>query len=147
MELGLTTFAEISNPGVSTGERLRQVVEEAKLAEQVGLEVYGVGEHHRPDMAASAPEIVLAAIAGGGQGSHAFAADGDGAGAVVAGEVTGLLSKTIQAVSTPSASSGGSSVAKPEGSVLSRVAPNRSATPSRPSTVFRFQVKATRSRQ
>jgi probable LLM family oxidoreductase len=64
MELGLTTFAEISDPTVSPGERLRQVVEEAKLAEQVGLEVYGVGEHHRPDMAASAPEIVLAAIAG-----------------------------------------------------------------------------------
>jgi probable LLM family oxidoreductase len=64
MELGLTTFAEISDASVSPGERLRQVVEEAQLAEQVGLDVYGVGEHHRPDMAASAPEIILAAIAG-----------------------------------------------------------------------------------
>jgi probable LLM family oxidoreductase len=64
MELGLTTFAEINDPGTSPGERLRQVVEEAKLADELGLGVYGVGEHHRPDMAASAPEIVLAVVAG-----------------------------------------------------------------------------------
>jgi probable LLM family oxidoreductase len=64
MELGLTTFAEIADPSVSPGERLRQVVEEAKLADELGLEVYAIGEHHRPDMAASAPEIVLATIAG-----------------------------------------------------------------------------------
>ena len=64
MELGLTTFAEIADPSVSPGQRLREVVEEAKLADQLGLHIYGVGEHHRPDMAASAPEIVLAAIAG-----------------------------------------------------------------------------------
>jgi len=64
MELGLTTFAEVTDPKVSPGERLRQVVEEAKLADELGLEVYAIGEHHRPDMAASAPEIVLATIAG-----------------------------------------------------------------------------------
>ena len=64
MELGITTFAEVTGADSSPGERLRQVVEEAVLAEQVGLSVYGVGEHHRPDMAASAPAIVLAAIAG-----------------------------------------------------------------------------------
>src|ERR687889_1513035 len=64
MEFGLTTFAEINDRGTSPGQRLRQVVEEAKLADQLGLDVYGVGEHHRPDMAASAPEIVLATIAG-----------------------------------------------------------------------------------
>ena len=64
MELGLTTFAEITDPSVSPGERLRQVVEEAQLADELGLEVYAIGEHHRPDMAASAPEIVLATIAG-----------------------------------------------------------------------------------
>jgi probable LLM family oxidoreductase len=64
MEFGLTTFAEIDDPAVSPGERLRQVVEEGVLADQLGLDVYGVGEHHRPDMAASAPEIVLATIAG-----------------------------------------------------------------------------------
>lgn len=69
MELGITTFAETyPDPGtghtVSHGERLRQVVEEAKLAEAVGLEVYGIGEHHRPDFASSSPATVLATIAG-----------------------------------------------------------------------------------
>ena len=64
MELGLTTFAEITDPNTSPGERLRQVVAEAKLADELGLEVYAIGEHHRSDMAASAPEIVLATIAG-----------------------------------------------------------------------------------
>jgi probable LLM family oxidoreductase len=64
VELGLTTFAEVDESGISPGERLRQVVAEARLADELGLDVYGIGEHHRPDMAASAPEIVLAAIAG-----------------------------------------------------------------------------------
>jgi probable LLM family oxidoreductase len=64
MEFGLTTFAEITDPSTSPGERLRQVVEEAKLADELGLEIYAIGEHHRPDMAASAPEIVLSTIAG-----------------------------------------------------------------------------------
>ncbi|MFL6045528.1 MAG: LLM class flavin-dependent oxidoreductase [Propionibacteriaceae bacterium] len=40
MELGLTTFAEITNPNISPGERLRQVVEEAELADELGLDVY-----------------------------------------------------------------------------------------------------------
>ncbi len=67
-ELGLTSFAEThQNPatGVATshGERLRQVIAEVEKAEEVGLEVYGLGEHHRVDMAASAPAITLAAAA------------------------------------------------------------------------------------
>src|SRR4051795_3710370 len=70
MEFGLTTFAEINDPGTSPGQRLREVVAEARLADELGLEVYGVGEHHRPDMAASAPEIVLAAIAGATERIH-----------------------------------------------------------------------------
>ena len=69
MELGITTFAEtypdpLSGEKVSHGERLRQVLEEIVLAEEVGLEVYGVGEHHRPDFASSSPAVVLAAAAG-----------------------------------------------------------------------------------
>src|ERR671911_2132184 len=64
VELGLTTFAEITDDRTTPGERLRQVVAEARLADELGLDVYGIGEHHRPDMAASAPEIVLATIAG-----------------------------------------------------------------------------------
>ncbi len=68
MEIGISTFVETS-PDVQTGEvishaqRLREVVEEIKLADQVGLDVYGVGEHHRKDYAASAPAVVLAAAA------------------------------------------------------------------------------------
>lgn len=68
MEIGISTFVETS-PDVETGEvmshaqRLREVVEEIVLADQVGLDVYGVGEHHRKDYAASAPAVVLAAAA------------------------------------------------------------------------------------
>ncbi|HEU4321155.1 MAG TPA: LLM class flavin-dependent oxidoreductase [Acidimicrobiia bacterium] len=68
MELGITSFAETipalggERPG--HGERLRQIVEEIVVAEQVGLDVYGLGEHHRPDFASSAPVVVLAAAAG-----------------------------------------------------------------------------------
>ena len=58
MQLGLYTFADVARES-----RLREVVEEAELAEQVGLEVFGVGEHHRPDFVASAPAVVLSAIA------------------------------------------------------------------------------------
>lgn len=68
MELGLTSFAEtIPAPGGEAGghgERLRQVIEEVVVAEEVGLDVYGLGEHHRPDFASSAPAVVLAAAAG-----------------------------------------------------------------------------------
>ncbi len=67
MELGLHTFADVSlqrGPGhVGWPERLRNLVEEISLADQVGLDVFGVGEHHRPDYAASAPAIILAAAA------------------------------------------------------------------------------------
>ncbi|MGN7133564.1 LLM class flavin-dependent oxidoreductase [Rhodococcoides corynebacterioides] len=67
-EVGITTFAETyPEVGVDTvrghGQRLREVVEEAEVADRVGLDVYGVGEHHRADFAASAPAVVLAAIA------------------------------------------------------------------------------------
>ena len=69
MEIGITTFAEtypdpLTGEKISHGARLRQVLEEIVLAEEVGLDVYGVGEHHRPDFAASAPAVVLAAAAG-----------------------------------------------------------------------------------
>ena len=61
MELGLITFADV---GVVTPEqRLANLLEEARLADEVGLDVFGVGEHHRPDFAVSAPAVALAAIA------------------------------------------------------------------------------------
>ena len=66
MELGLYTFAEttpdpVTRNTVSMAERLRDLLEEIELADQVGLDVYGIGEHHRRDYAASAPAIILAA--------------------------------------------------------------------------------------
>lgn len=68
MEVGISTFAECTpdpatGVAVSPGRRLREVVEEAALADELGLDVYAVGEHHRADFAASAPAVVLAAIA------------------------------------------------------------------------------------
>jgi probable LLM family oxidoreductase len=63
MELGVYTFAELSSDEISPAQRLRDLLEEIELADQVGLDVFGVGEHHRPDFAVSAPAVVLAAAA------------------------------------------------------------------------------------
>lgn len=68
IQLGITTFAETTpDPArgitVSPEERLQCLLEEAELADQVGLDVYAVGEHHRPDFAVSVPAIILAAAA------------------------------------------------------------------------------------
>jgi probable LLM family oxidoreductase len=65
MELGVYTFAELTpdatgGPVISAERRLRDLVEEIELADQVGLDVFGVGEHHRPDFAVSAPAVALA---------------------------------------------------------------------------------------
>src|SRR5882762_3803814 len=62
MELGLATFADLSS-GVSPQQRMADLLEEAELADQLGLDVFAVGEHHRLDMAVSATPVVLAAIA------------------------------------------------------------------------------------
>jgi probable LLM family oxidoreductase len=62
VELGVYTFAELT-AGLEPEERLRNLIEEIALADEVGLDVFGVGEHHRPDFAVSAPAIVLAAAA------------------------------------------------------------------------------------
>ena len=68
MELGVYTFGEVT-PDAVTGEmvspaqRLRDLIEEIELADQVGLDVFGVGEHHRPDYSVAAPAVVLAAAA------------------------------------------------------------------------------------
>ncbi|MDP4096329.1 LLM class flavin-dependent oxidoreductase [Paenibacillus sp. P96] len=68
MEIGISTFVE-TTPDVVTGEvishaqRIREVVEEIVLADKVGLDVFGVGEHHREDYAASSPAVLLAAAA------------------------------------------------------------------------------------
>jgi probable LLM family oxidoreductase len=62
MELGLYTFADVGT-GIAPARRLRNLLEEIELADQLGLDVFGVGEHHRPDFAVSSPAVALAAAA------------------------------------------------------------------------------------
>ncbi|MGY1820705.1 LLM class flavin-dependent oxidoreductase [Geodermatophilus sp. SYSU D00079] len=68
MELGVYTFGDVlrdPHTGTTTSpeQRLADLLEEIELADQVGLDVFGVGEHHRPDYAVSSPATVLAAAA------------------------------------------------------------------------------------
>lgn len=68
MELGLITFADMApedlpGPGLKGRQRLKDLLEEIQLADQLGLDVFGIGEHHRPDYAVSAPAVVLGAAA------------------------------------------------------------------------------------
>jgi len=68
MELGVYSFADIARdssngPPASVEQRLADLIEEIELADQVGLDVFGVGEHHRSDYGVSAPAIILAAAA------------------------------------------------------------------------------------
>jgi probable LLM family oxidoreductase len=68
MEIGIYTFGEVTpdpqtREQISVEQRLRNLVEEIELADRVGLDVFGVGEHHRPDYVISAPAVVLAAAA------------------------------------------------------------------------------------
>ena len=68
MEIGITTFVE-NTPDPQTGkllspqQRISNLMEEVELADQVGLDVFAIGEHHRPDFVVSAPAVVLAAAA------------------------------------------------------------------------------------
>ena len=68
MEFGISTFGEIpiehlSGGAINSQKRIEELLEEAKLADELGLDVFALGEHHRPDYVISAPEIVLAAAA------------------------------------------------------------------------------------
>lgn len=67
MELGIGMFGDLqvsaSGEIQSPQQRLQEIIEEIKLMDEVGLDFYGIGEHHRPDYAVSAPEIILAAAA------------------------------------------------------------------------------------
>lgn len=68
ISLGLDTFGDVTvgDDGAPTpmDQVLRDVVEQAVLADELGIDFIGLGEHHRSEYAVSAPEIVLAAIAG-----------------------------------------------------------------------------------
>jgi len=68
MEFGLIAFADmqpetIPGSGINAHQRLKDLLEEIKLADELGLDVFGVGEHHRPDYAVSSPTVVLGAAA------------------------------------------------------------------------------------
>jgi probable LLM family oxidoreductase len=68
MELGVYTFGDVlrdprTGTTISPEQRLKNLIEEVQLADQVGLDVFGLGEHHRPDYAVSAPSVVLGAAA------------------------------------------------------------------------------------
>src|SRR5512143_859545 len=68
MEIGVFTFADVrrdpeSGEAITAEQRLRELLEEVELADEVGLDVFGVGEHHRPDFTVSTPAVVLAAAA------------------------------------------------------------------------------------
>lgn len=62
LEFGLISFADME-PGAHAGQRLHDLLEEMKLADELGIDVFALGEHHRPDYAVSMPEVVLAAAA------------------------------------------------------------------------------------
>jgi probable LLM family oxidoreductase len=68
IELGIDTFGDVTAGAdgrpLGQAQVIRNVVEEAVLADRVGLDFFGLGEHHREDFAVSAPDVVLAAIAG-----------------------------------------------------------------------------------
>lgn len=68
IQLGLDTFGDVTVDAdgrtLSQAQVIRDVVEQAVLADQVGIDAFNIGEHHRPDFAVSAPEMVLAGIAG-----------------------------------------------------------------------------------
>jgi probable LLM family oxidoreductase len=68
IEMGLNTFGDLTHDAAgqlfAPGRVLRDVIVEAELADQVGVDAFDVGEHHRPDFAISAPEVLLGAIAG-----------------------------------------------------------------------------------
>jgi probable LLM family oxidoreductase len=67
MDLGIGMFGDNhyddNGKPLSAGNRLRELIEEIKLMDEVGIDFFGIGEHHRPDYAVSIPEVVLAAAA------------------------------------------------------------------------------------
>lgn len=68
MELGLITFADMEpeslpGRGINGQQRIKDLLEEIQLADQLGLDVFGIGEHHRPDYAVSSPAVILGAAA------------------------------------------------------------------------------------
>jgi alkanesulfonate monooxygenase SsuD/methylene tetrahydromethanopterin reductase-like flavin-dependent oxidoreductase (luciferase family) len=68
LELGLDTFGDVTSGAdghpLTHAQVIHNLAQEALLADTLGIDFFGIGEHHRADFAVSAPEVVLAAIAG-----------------------------------------------------------------------------------
>src|SRR5215510_2113805 len=68
LEFGLDTFGDVTRDAAGAplphAQVIRNVIDEAVLADELGIDFIGLGEHHRADFAISAPEVVLAAVAG-----------------------------------------------------------------------------------
>ena len=64
MQVGIDSFVAFDNAGlsVSPSERLRRLVEQIEYADQIGLDVFGIGEHHRQEFLDSAPAVILVAL-------------------------------------------------------------------------------------
>ena len=61
LEFGLMTFADVApetvpGKGINAHQRIQDLIEEIRLADQLGIDVFGIGEHHRPDYAISSPD-------------------------------------------------------------------------------------------
>jgi alkanesulfonate monooxygenase SsuD/methylene tetrahydromethanopterin reductase-like flavin-dependent oxidoreductase (luciferase family) len=63
MQVGIDSFAAFDDVGLSPSERLRSLIEQIEYADQIGLDVFGIGEHHRREFLDSAPAVILAAAA------------------------------------------------------------------------------------
>src|SRR5690349_21226628 len=68
MELGIYTFADmvpqhVSGKATVAHQRIKDLIEEIKLADEAGLDIFAVGEHHRPEYAVSSPAVILGAAA------------------------------------------------------------------------------------
>src|SRR6186713_2622738 len=64
MQVGIDSFAAWDDNGLPPSERLRSLIEQIEYADQIGLDVFGIGEHHRREFLDSAPAVILAAAAG-----------------------------------------------------------------------------------
>ena len=74
LELGLDTFGDVTvgadGQAVPQPQVIRNLVDQAVLADQIGVDFIGIGEHHRADFAVTSPDVVLSAIAGQTQNIH-----------------------------------------------------------------------------
>src|ERR671939_252131 len=124
LEFGLDTFGDVTRDEtgrlLSQAEVLRNVIAEGTLADEVGVDAFGVGEHHRPDFAISAPEVVLAGIASQTKRIKL--------GSAVAGRSSShFRSSAIRSITTRSCSRKSWSCSRRSSSIIAQVSPSSGA--------------------